>query len=89
MAICNADRVFTYIYVGFLGSAHDSKVGIFCIFEYGVILLHFISDNSLLAQGTANYGPNKYFFDVNKYIVGDSAFPFRELLITPYKKITI
>lgn len=31
MAVCNADRVFIYIFAGFPGSAHDSRVKIFLL----------------------------------------------------------
>ncbi|KAK9679331.1 DDE superfamily endonuclease [Popillia japonica] len=71
MAVCNADKVFTYVFVGFPGSAHDSRV----------------FSNSILVQNIERYGANKYFKDCERYhLVGDSAFPIKQWLMTPYKE---
>ncbi|VEN39227.1 unnamed protein product [Callosobruchus maculatus] len=70
MVICDASKMLTYAFVGFPGSAHDSRV----------------FQNSLLYQEIEQHGPNSIFLDDQKYhIIGDSAFPLKTWLMTPYK----
>ncbi|CAH1968616.1 unnamed protein product [Acanthoscelides obtectus] len=70
MAICDSNTLFTYVFLGYPGSAHDSRV-----FE-----------NSIMCKNIERHGPNFYFLDTQKYhLIGDSAFALRTWLITPYR----
>ncbi|CAH1966394.1 unnamed protein product [Acanthoscelides obtectus] len=70
MAICDSNTLFTYVFLGYPGSAHDSRV-----FE-----------NSCMCKNIERHGPNFYFLDTQKYhLIGDSAFALRTWLITPYQ----
>lgn len=70
MAICTAHNLFTYIFSGFPGSAHDSRV-----FE-----------NSQLYMNIERHGPDHVFLDQQKYhLIGDSAFGIKTWLMKPYE----
>lgn len=46
-----------------------------------------VFSNSLFVKNIARYGPSKYFRDIEMYhLIGDSAFPIKRWLMTPYKK---
>jgi hypothetical protein len=88
MAICNADRVFTYLFVGFPGSAHDSRVRkiYFNMIHNKVIVILKVFHNSNLVHNIEVNGANEYFRDVGRYhIIGDSAFPLRDWLMKSYR----
>ncbi|XP_044760416.1 putative nuclease HARBI1 [Coccinella septempunctata] len=69
MAICSASHILTYVFVGFPGSAHDSRVFL----------------NSQFFRNIESYGPSIYF-PADKHLLGDSAFPIKPWLMTPYKQ---
>jgi hypothetical protein len=70
VGICTANKIFTYVFVGYPGSAHDSRV----------------FSNSSLVQHIEQFGKHKYFPREEYHLIGDSAFPLRSWLITPYSR---
>jgi hypothetical protein len=70
MGICTANKIFTYVFVGYPGSVHDSRV----------------FSNSSLVQHIEQFGKHKYFPMEEYHLIGDSAFPLRSWLITPYSR---
>lgn len=72
MAICTHAKILTYIFVGFPGSAHDSRV----------------FKNSEFYLNIQRYGPEIYFPDKKFHIIGDSAFGCYSWLMTPFKNAT-
>ncbi|KAJ8915334.1 hypothetical protein NQ315_008219 [Exocentrus adspersus] len=70
MAICTYDKVFTYVFVGYPGAAHDSRV----------------FSNSRFVRNVERFGKLKYFPEDDWHIIGDAAFPLRTWLITPYSR---
>ncbi|KAK4886383.1 hypothetical protein RN001_002654 [Aquatica leii] len=69
IAVCTAHNIVTYLFTGFPGSAHDSRV-----FSY-----------SLMARHIEEHGPAKYFPNRDDHLLGDSAFPLKEWMMTPYR----
>lgn len=90
MAVCMANKIFTYTFIGFPGCAHDARVsiGTFIIIFHFYLLdeNHFqVFSHSLLYRNIEKYGKRKYFPNDNCCIIGDSAFPLRTWLMTPFK----
>ncbi|KAJ3641416.1 hypothetical protein Zmor_027925 [Zophobas morio] len=70
MGICNAETLFTYVFVGYPRSAHDSRV----------------FSNSALVRHIETYGKHIYFPNEEDHLIGDSAFPLRTWLMTPFSR---
>ncbi|XP_044270364.1 putative nuclease HARBI1 [Tribolium madens] len=70
MAICTSQKLFTYVFVGYPGSAHDSRV----------------FSNSSLVRHIEQYGKQKYFPRDEYALIGDSAFPLKPWLMKPYSR---
>ncbi|KAK9711372.1 DDE superfamily endonuclease [Popillia japonica] len=69
MAVCTKSKLLTYIFVGFPGSAHDSRV----------------FKNSEFYMNIEKHGINYYFPNHKYHIIGDSAFGCYPWLLTPIK----
>ncbi|XP_063913273.1 putative nuclease HARBI1 [Zophobas morio] len=70
MVISTAEKILTYVFIGFPGSAHDSRV----------------FSNSTFIQNIATHGSQFYFPNEECHILGDSAFPLKMWMMTPYKR---
>ncbi|XP_063906046.1 putative nuclease HARBI1 [Zophobas morio] len=70
MVISTAEKILTYVFIGFPGSAHDSRV----------------FSNSTFVQNIATHGSQFYFPNEECHILGDSAFPLKMWMMTPYKR---
>ncbi|XP_014675273.1 PREDICTED: putative nuclease HARBI1 [Priapulus caudatus] len=68
-AICNHEMLFTYVYSGWPGSTHDSRV----------------FKNSTLAIQCENDNKRRVFFPENSHLLGDSAYELTDMLLTPFK----
>lgn len=69
LAICDANKKFTYCFSGYPGSAHDQRV-------FG---------NSALGQSLEDPNNHKYFPSKHYHLVGDSAFALHTHVMVPYK----
>jgi hypothetical protein len=67
-AICTADNLFTDVFVGMAGSAHDARV-----LRYSPLHQNMTKDCTVLF-------PSDDF-----HIIGDSAYPLRTWLLTPFR----
>ncbi|XP_068905219.1 uncharacterized protein [Tenebrio molitor] len=68
-AVVGPQKTFLYTNIGFPGSVHDSRV---------------LRNSALFVEIEQNGNLNDYFYDENSHIVGDSAYPLRNWLMTPY-----
>lgn len=68
LGICTSEKIFTYIFIGFPGAAHDSRV----------------FSNSSLYKEVDTYGSSNLFPN-DCHLIGDSAFPLKHWIMTPYK----
>ncbi|XP_031354778.1 protein ALP1-like [Photinus pyralis] len=70
MGICSSGKIFTYVFIGYPGSAHDSRV----------------FSASPLVSYIQRYGSQKFFPTPEHHLIGDSAFPLKQWIMTPFKK---
>ncbi|XP_018577163.1 protein ALP1-like [Anoplophora glabripennis] len=68
--ICTSDKIFTNIVVGWPGSVHDSRVFQNC---------------EIFRKVSNNIERNKYFPTLEHHLVGDSAYPLLDYMMTPYR----
>lgn len=69
-AVVTSDKIFTNITAGFPGSAHDSRV---------------LQNSRLYQEVEEEDHFNRYFYNEENHLVGDSAYTLHKWLMTPFR----
>lgn len=73
MAISNANKLFTYVFIGYPGSAHDAMELNNILKSLVIQYLYFqVFSNSLFVRDIEENGKQKYFPLQEYHIIGDS-----------------
>lgn len=84
--IVTCNKIFTNVFIGFPGSAHDGRVKSFKfnVSQWNNTILQFFRNSGLFAKVSEQNQQHRFFYN-GKHLIGDSAYPLLDWLITPYQ----
>ncbi|KAJ8915568.1 hypothetical protein NQ315_012453 [Exocentrus adspersus] len=75
--VCIPNKIFTNVVVGWPGSVHDSRIGTYLVSK--------VFQNCEIFRNVDNGRRAKYFTNLEQHLVGDSAYPLLDWVLTPYR----